>query len=336
MISDVKAGGFLDRALIIIAIVVGSLFLLLVIISFLCFAIGLLRFPQLDLSNERQTKGTAYEGITPLIKASLKWVNEQKPEKVTILSNDKLKLAAKFVAAEEAIGTFILFHGYRSMVKNDFSVVLKAFIDHHYNVLLVDHRAHGDSEGHFITFGVKESEDVALWAKYVSERYPNLPIFLNGLSMGASSALMSTRFELPKEVQGIIADSGPTSPKEIIHHFIKHYTHLSPKPIYTLIRFWAKLLAKVDLSELSAVEILKKNTVPVLFIHGKADTVVPVWMSERNYEACQSYKEIVLVDKAEHGTSFLVNRPKVMATLSTFMENCSKPVVESKPEKPSH
>lgn len=321
----------MDKVLIIIAIIAGSLFLLLVIVSFLCFAIGILRFPQLDLSNEKVTKGTVYEGVTPLIKESLKWVNEQKPEPVTILSNDKLKLAAKFVETDIAVGTFILFHGYRSMVKNDFSVVFKALLDNHYNVLFVDHRAHGDSQGHFITFGVKESEDVALWAKYISVRFPNLPIFLNGLSMGASSALMSTRFELPKEVRGIIADSGPTSPKEIIQHFIKHYTHLSPKPIYPLIRFWAKLVAKVDLSELSAVDILKKNTVPVLFIHGKADTVVPVWMTEKNYEACQSYKEIVLVDKAEHGTSFLVNRPKVMATLSTFMENCTKPTL--KPEE---
>lgn len=315
----------MEKALIVIAIVVGALFILLVIVSFLAFAIGLLRLPQLDLSNEKHTKGTPYEAVTPLIKESLKWVNEQNPEKVTILSNDKLKLAAKLIEAKDALGTFILIHGYRSMVQNDFSVVLKTLSEHHYNVLLVDHRAHGASEGHFITFGAKESEDVALWAKYVSIRYPNLPIFLNGLSMGASSALMATRFELPKEVLGIIADSGPTSPKEIIYHFIRHYAHLSPKPIYPFMRLWAKLLAKVDLSELSAVDILKKNTIPVFFIHGKADTIVPVWMTEKNYEACQSYKEIVLVDKAEHGTSFLVNRPKVMATLITFMENCSKP-----------
>ncbi|MFA5300322.1 MAG: hypothetical protein WC389_19220, partial [Lutibacter sp.] len=65
-----KAGGFLDKVFIIIAIVAGSLFLLLVIVSFLCFAIGILRFPQLDLSNEKVTKGTVYEGVTPLIKES--------------------------------------------------------------------------------------------------------------------------------------------------------------------------------------------------------------------------------------------------------------------------
>ena len=60
---------------------------------------------------------------------------------------------------------------------------------------------------------------------------------------------------------------------------------------------------------------------PVLFIHGKADTFVPCEMSQQAYDACTSEKELVLVENAEHGRSFLVDRPRVQAALEHFLES---------------
>ena len=82
-------------------------------------------------------------------------------------------------------------------------------IEHQCDVLFIEHRCCGDSEGKYITFGAKEQWDVKQWAVYMAERNKEkLPIYLYGQSMGAASVLMASGHTLPPEVKGLIADCG--------------------------------------------------------------------------------------------------------------------------------
>ena len=146
----------------------------------------------------------------------------QDAENIFLPSYDGLRLHGRLLQQPGAKGTILLFHGYRSSWVIDFSIVLPYYFTLGYNLLAVDERAHGESEGTYITFGVRERHDVATWAAYAAMHFgPAHPLILDGLSMGAATVLMASELELPASVRGIIADCGFSSPyaimKSVLH-----------------------------------------------------------------------------------------------------------------------
>ena len=137
------------------------------------------------------------------------WCFEQNMQDCYIKSIDGLKLHALYLPAEDAKRIVILSHGYRGSRFGTLSFMAKYLHEHQCDVLFIEHRCCGDSEGKYITFGAKEQWDVQQWAVYVSERNKEkLPIYLYGQSMGAAAVLMASGHTLPAEVKGLIADCG--------------------------------------------------------------------------------------------------------------------------------
>ena len=91
-------------------------------------------------------------------------------------SYDGKRLHAQLLRTEDAVGTILLFHGYRSSWNVDFSASLLFYRSLGYNLLLVDQRAHGLSQGKYLTFGVRERMDVISWATYMGQKLgPDAP-----------------------------------------------------------------------------------------------------------------------------------------------------------------
>ena len=88
----------------------------------------------------------------------------QDAEDIFLPSQDGLRLHGQLLQQPGAKGTILLFHGYRSSWIIDFSIVLPYYYSLGYNLLAVDERAHGQSEGVYITFGIHERRDAATWA----------------------------------------------------------------------------------------------------------------------------------------------------------------------------
>ena len=80
---------------------------------------------------------------------------------VSIRSFDGLKLSGTYYEFEKGAPIDILFHGYHGSAEQDLSGGVYRCQKLGHNVLIVDHRAAGKSEGHVITFGVNESRDAA-------------------------------------------------------------------------------------------------------------------------------------------------------------------------------
>lgn len=246
------------------------------------------------------------------------WLNAQAMETVQIESHDGLKLSGHFLNIGSR-KTIILFHGYRSRAFRDFSCVGDYYKGLGFNLLFVDQRAHGGSEGQFITFGVKERLDCVRWAEYVDRRIGG-EIILDGLSMGATTVLMAAGEKLPESVKGIIADCGFTSPKEIMLKVMEEDLRIRCRPLFRLVALMVKLRARFDVGEYSTIEAMKKNRLPILFIHGTDDKFVPCEMTKTAYEACTSEKSLVLIDGAGHGTSYLKEPETCKAALNDFLE----------------
>lgn len=241
-------------------------------------------------------------------------------EDVFITSFDGLRLHAKFYAASERKAPVqIMFHGYKSSAERDFCGGLREGIDGGFNVLLVDQRAHGESEGKYLTFGVNERFDCLSWASYAAERFGNdVKIYLYGISMGAATVLMASALPLPKSVSGIVADCGYTSPKAIICSVLRDH-YVPAAPVYAVAKLGARLFCGFDLDSASAPDALSRSHIPVLFIHGDDDRFVPCRMSRENFEASAAeHKKLLIVHNAGHGLSYMLDRPAYLSALHSF------------------
>ena len=276
------------------------------------------RQPEPDWDSEATLKQTAFAEFAGAIPRARQWLRDHKAEEVSVTSFDGLTLRGQWVPAEAPIATILLFHGYHSHHLNDFAGIYDYYHSIGLNLLLVRQRAHGESDGKYITFGVKERRDALSWIDFHNRTHGMDNVFLGGMSMGASTVLFAAGEELPPNVRGITADCGFSAPAEILSHIIKRDFHLPPKLVLPLLEVWARILGGFSFYECSSRDTLSRAKVPILFIHGRADTFVPCYMSEVGYDSCISDKEIILVDNAEHGRSYLHEPQRLREALRAF------------------
>lgn len=239
-------------------------------------------------------------------------------EFVTITSHDGLSLSGRYYHVKDGAPLDIGFHGYRSSPLVDFSGGSELSFQLEHNLLLVDQRAHGKSEGRTIAFGIQERQDLLKWVEYAVERFgADTKILLYGVSMGGATVLMASELSLPANVKGIIADCPYASPLEIILHVGKKM----PIPDW-LIRPFAILGAKVfggfDLTETDARKAVRNTSVPILIIHGEADGFVPHEMSnivEYNPKMVERHT----ITNADHGISYLVDTARYQSIVRNFV-----------------
>lgn len=299
--------------------------ILLFILVYLCltyyyFKFSVLRRPEPRFSESKYRNSNKYSPYAERIIDGILWFREQKTETVKIKSNDNLILVADLLPAINSDKVIILFHGYHSTAYNDFSYMIKYYHNKGYNLLLVNQRAHGKSEGKHIGFGVLERIDCLSWSKYVVDRFgKNVEIYLHGVSLGASSVLMASNAGLPDNVKGIIADSGFTSPNEIISKVIKDKYKLPGWLFVPAMSMYCNIFAHYGFYDFSTVDALANSSIPILIIHGKADDYVPCWMSKKSYDAAIGLKKILLVENAGHGMSYLEDEAKYLKEIENFL-----------------
>ena len=228
-------------------------------------------------------------------------------EVVSIQSRDHVSLVGHWMTVEHPKRIIIAMHGWRSAWDHDFGMVADFFRNHDCNVLYAEQRGQGGSGGAYMGFGLTERYDCLDWINWVNQRNnTKLPVYLCGISMGASTVLMTGGLDLPENVRGILADCGYTSAVNIWRHVAKE-AHLSYKLYGGPAGRLAKKRLAVEMDSDSCLQALSRCQVPVLFVHGTDDRFVPIDMTYENYKACASPKRLFVVPGAEHGMSYLVD-----------------------------
>lgn len=260
-----------------------------------------------------------YGAYRDTMSEAVKDMEETPFEEVSIHSLDGCRLYGKLYRIKESAPLVIFFHGYHGVYAWDGYGFFKICKRNGINILMVDERAHGKSEGSAITFGVKERYDCKLWTEYAAERFGgNTDIFLAGVSMGAASVMMASELDLPENVRGIVADCGYSEPAAIIKETVRKMK-LPVKPVYWLIKLGARIFGQFDLEETAALNAVKKLQIPILFIHGKQDSVVPFAMHEELYESCTGRKERVLIEGADHANSAMTDYETYETAVMQFL-----------------
>lgn len=252
------------------------------------------------------------------------WMNDMRTlpyRDVEIVSHDGLRLCGKYYEKEKGAPIEILFHGYKGTAERDLCGAVHRCFALGFNALIVDQRGAGRSEGHVITFGAKESIDCQRWIDFVIKNIdPNAKIIITGISMGASTVMVTAGRKLPPNVVGVLADCGYTSTRDIIKKVMSEM-RLPPDLLYPFARLGAILFGGFDPDGDTPILAMSKCKLPVLFFHGDADDYVPCYMSQQNYDSCASdQKRFVIMEGAGHGLSFPIDMKKYLSEAQAFFE----------------
>lgn len=251
--------------------------------------------------------------------AAAKRLEEKKSETVTVTSLDGIPLVGHFIPSENPKRVIIAMHGWRSSWAKDFGTMSDFWEANDCSVLYAEQRGQNNSGGDYMGFGLTERYDVLNWINWVTERCGSkLPIYLAGVSMGATTVLMAAGLNLPSNVHGIAGDCGFTSPQAIWKHVANKNLHL----VYGLRSIMADTMFKERLqmatNDYSTVEALKNSKTPILLVHGTEDHFVPVEMTYENYVACAAPKKLFIVPGADHGMSYYTDKQGYEKTIIEF------------------
>ena len=174
--------------------------------------------------------GTDWSQYFPVMEERREKMMAHPHEDVYVTSQDGLKLHGTFFP-REGKKTVICFHGYTSKGMSDYVGLSGYYLPRGYNLLLIDERAHGESEGTYIGFGALDRKDGLCWIRYVQERLgEDCEIWLHGMSMGAATVVMMSGLELPACVKGIISDCAFTCAWDVFDHVLRTMYHLPSYP----------------------------------------------------------------------------------------------------------
>ena len=291
-------------AVIVICSFIGFIVLFLLVGSFVAFRFAYYNKNDKDITYNVLT-GPGYDQYHEQMIDLIRISDAIPYESVSIKSYDGLILKARLYILDENKPIHIQFHGYRGQAIRDFSGGVRLPMENGHNVLLVDQRAHGFSQGHVITFGVKERKDVASWVEFAVNRFgKDCKIVLEGISMGAATVLMASNIEMPN-VKAIFADCPYSSPKEITLKVAKEMG-LPKFFAYPLLYLGALIYGHFNLNGSTALKSVKDSKYPILIVHGIDDRFVPISMS-RKLKGINPNIVLEEFPNAAHGMSYLVD-----------------------------
>ena len=303
------------------------IFIVLIVISslLLVFFIGLFIVYYLTFYSPHRHQNDIYhltdatykycdvEEINQMIKNTFDYPYED----AYISSFDHKILHARIYEGEGTNTICIMAHGYRGTACRDFSGGAMDMIKKKYHVILIDQRGHGLSQGKSITFGVRESKDIASWIKYGKERFGNdKRILLSGISMGGATVLFSAPYLSIEDK--IIADCPYTDVKEIIKYSLKNMK-ISPS-FFPFVNLSSIVFSHINLYKRKVDEYVKNSKAKILIIHGDNDSMVPHLFSYNLYINNKEKIQYELFNGAEHGLSYIMDMDRYQNIVNDFLK----------------
>lgn len=302
---------------IILGSVLGGLLILLFVATYIIYRV-IYFSPKKGQNDEMRAEPSIdYQGMRPKSIELITKMTSLPYEDVYMKSRDGLKLHGYFYKNENSNDFILMFNGYRGTPRRDFSGGALLAIDLGKNVLLIDQRAHGRSEGHSITFGRKEQYDVVEWIKFAREKWgKSIKITIVGISMGGATVLMASDKIDPSI--NVIADCPYSVEKDVIKNSMKKLG-FPPALFWPLAYLAAIVFAHASLKDDARINISNSKS-KILIIHGTGDTIVPIEMSERVFPGNEDHVQYEKFEGAEHALSYLREPDRYKEIIKNFIE----------------
>lgn len=236
----------------------------------------------------------------------------------TITTHDGKKLWVGFVPGNRDHKYYvILSHGYTctryGMYK--YAVLWRKL---GYNCVIYDNRGHGANSRDTISFGIRESKDLMAVIEDTYERYGrDIRVGLHGESMGAGLQLMALAYN-PK-VDFIVNDCGYSEILPVLRWKVQQGFHL-PGWLANLASPYCRLIFGFWFQEVRPIDQLRKNEIPICFVHGTADNFTAHWHSQKMYEVNKGYKEIHLFEGVDHAECVVKDTVRYFDIMEAFTD----------------
>lgn len=301
---------------VILLIVIGSL----VLLTFLIFLLtGYIFFKTAFKRDNKPSQKLVSPDKKYRVEFDDEWVEKGDFKLVRTTSEDNLILVGHLAKNDFSHNYALFFHGYRGDWR-ELTMQGHDIYSLGFSTLFVEERGHGQSGGECLTFGCKERDDVKSWCKFILSMDKDAKILLFGLSMGASSVMMSLDNDLPIQVKAAITDCGYSSiPKEL--KYILSKTKLPLNFTYLSGKYFCWLSKKFSFTKYQPTKSLSNSNIPILMIHGETDTFVPYYMLDENFSSVKqgTYKQKESFPIAWHALSYQVDRPRYQNIVKTFV-----------------
>lgn len=257
------------------------------------------------IESENRKNRELWESLVPGITSWTDSLMAVGAMKDTFIFYDCCLLHAKYVPSEVSTRrTAVVVHGYDAGPYNVMMLVRMYRDSLGFNVLAPSLRHLGNSGGDYVQMGWNDRLDVLHWSEVAHEIFDDTLQVLHGVSMGAATVMMASGEDTPDYVRGFIEDCGYSSVWEELVYASDHYVKLDSAFVGRVEKVSVKRFG-LDFHEASSLNQLARCRKPMLFIHGDADVLVPVYMAERNFEAkIEGYKEMWIAPGSAHARSY--------------------------------
>ncbi len=189
-----------------------------------------------------------------------------------------------------------------------------------YNILVIDNRSHGLSDGKYNSLGLKEYSDIIAWGKFLHERKSINKIVLHGICIGSATALYALISEkCPNYIVGMVADGMYVDFKETTkNHIIEQKRQVYP--CLNLFMWFFKLFTKEDAVKNGPIKVISKLKKPILFIYSKEDIYSLPEKGQLLYDTCTSKKKLVWFDRGGHSRVRINNQEKYDNTIIEYLQ----------------
>ncbi len=255
------------------------------------------------------------------LKDTSEWISE-KCEKIEIENADAKKIPALEITNEHISHSYVIIchqYGGSPYAMEEYA---KHFYDLGFNIILPFMRGHGESPYNNISFGWQDAYDIEAWVESIVKKDKKAKIALFGVSLGANAVTLAVSEDLPENVRLAIADSCYTSIGELMEEYIKNETPFSSLLVSNLTSAFAK--SKVGESFKNADTIIKVRDIelPIMFINGENDTVVPPLVNKKLYENCEvEGVEEVIISEGTHGKNIEADKDSYWSSIDAFILN---------------
>ena len=236
--------------------------------------------------------------------------------KVILTTKSGLKLDAWFISVPNSKGSVAMFHGHAGN-KSGILTEAASFQKLGYNTLLLDFRAHGNSEGNTCSIGFFEGEDIKLAYDYLQAKGEK-NIVLYGISLGASTITKGI-YDYEMTPAKIILEMPFGTLPGAVSGRVK-MMGLPPEPVSTLLTFWGGAMNGFWAFNMKPQEYAKKIKCPTLIQRGKLDTRVTDEEVQAIFTNIGTSKKLNTYETSGHQSLCANEHEKWMLEVSTFLQ----------------
>lgn len=256
-----------------------------------------------------------YDTITT-VHLSLAELQKQPHETLEITSFDGLKLKAIYYPCGSE-KTVIWVHGYTSHAERESAFPGLFYRSLGFNVLIPYLRAHGPSEGKYISFGALEHRDIMQWVDQVNSMIPDGQIMIHGLSMGGGIVLDLADKDM-KNVKCLISDAPSVSISGFFRNASAYTFKTEPEIIaeFALARF--KKEFHTDASLFDRLETVKNGRYPILATAGSNEQMDDLLKTIQKNNPMET--QVLILPGCDHGNGMYKQTELYEEAIRAFIE----------------